>query len=257
MIGIGGLGFKRSFDGGATWTPSSSAGLDTIPGAGLLKYPNTTGGNELGADQYALDVRGKRVALLTGTRDVTLFISNDFGNTWSSKNLIISDNNLATSQAIDNRSSGDFSVLIDNNDKIHCFWGRSNGDGLSYNQPSSGIMYWSENFATTEKPRVLYQTAYQKEPGPHSLLYLPYYTSVMFTTTNNAQNSYGATHTSRPSSGIDASGAIYLSYMRMRGISDTNRFLANKQTDVKGNLMNDVYLIKSIDGGATWIGPLN
>jgi hypothetical protein len=257
MTGSGGLGFKRSFDGGTTWTPLASSGLDTIPGAGLLKYPNATGGNALGGDQYALDVKGKRIAILTGTRDVTLFISNDFGNTWTSRNLIISDNNLATSQAIDNRSSGDYSVLIDNNDKIHCFWGRSNGDGLSYNQPSSGIMYWNENFASTEKPRVLYQTAYQKEPGTHSFLYLPYYTSILFTTANNAQNAYGATHTCQPSSGIDASGNLYLSYMRMRGISDTNRFNADKQTDVKGNFMNDVYLMKSTDGGATWIGPLN
>jgi hypothetical protein len=250
----GGVGFTRSYNGGSTWTPS--AGLDSIPGINVGNYPNSGTANVLGGDEYAVDVKGQRVAVLTGALDVTLNFSNDFGNTWVRKVLIAGDNNTADTLASDNRSGGDYSVLIDNNGKIHCFWGQLYGNNITNTLARAGIMYWNEYMSPTEKPRLLNKTMYEKEAGVNALIYLPFFTTQVAQASTN-QSNYGSSHTSQPSSGIDAAGNIYLSYMRLRGISDTNRFLAGKNTDATGMLLNDCYLMKSVDSGKTWIGPIN
>lgn len=258
----GGIGFKRSFDGGTTWIPAVSAtnGLDTIPGLGLAKYPNGANntGNALGGDTYALDVKGQKVAILTGSRDVTLFLSNDFGNTWTSKTILDGDNSSADPLPIEDRSTQEFSVIIDNNGLVHCFYARAQGNGLTYSTARAGIMYWNENMVG-KKPVLIPKTEYTKENSAHSLLYLPLYTCSIFTTLDlsNLSPTYNQTGTFQPSCGIDANNHVYLTFARMRAISDTNRFLAGKQSDAKGNFMNEIYIMKTADNGATWLGPLN
>lgn len=252
----GGIGFMRSYNGGDTFLTTVKNALDTIPGINLSNYPNVGTANILGGDEYALDVKGQKVAILTGALDVTLFYSNDFGNTWVRKVLIAGDNNTTDTLPSDNRSSGDYSVLIDNNGKIHCFWGQLYGNNITNTIAKAGIMYWNEYMSPTEKPRLLNKTMYEKESGANAIIYLPFYTTQV-AQASITQTTYGSGHTSQPSSGIDAAGNIYLSYMRLRGISDTNRFLAGKNTDATGMLLNDCYLMKSIDSGKTWIGPIN
>lgn len=254
----GGIAMKRSYDGGATWVPSG-AGIDTIPGINLSIYPNVgTNQNVIGGDAYSLDVKGSKVAILTGSRDVTLFTSNDFGNTWTKKTLIDGDNNTTDTLIRTNRSSGDYSVLIDNAGKVHCFWGKSYSNGYNYTLFEAGIVYWNE-YMGSAAPKVINKTIYGKESNVNALPYFPFYTAVQFngTASNDAQTSYGSTHTSQPSSGIDAAGNIYLSYMRLRGINDTNRYKNLDLFDAQGAFMNDCYLLKSTDNGATWIGPIN
>lgn len=250
----GGLGFKRSFDGGKSWTPDSSKGFDSIPGINENVYGGAT--NTIGGDEYSLDVKGPMIAILTGGVDVTLFKSTDFGNTWTKTTIIAGDNINLTSNSFDNRSGGDYSVLIDNNNKVHCFWGRNYNDGASIITQNAGIMYWSENMSSGTKPMLLTKSFYLKD-GIHSLTNVPRWTAIRRNNGADEQRSYNKNHVSHPSSGIDASGTIYLSFMRLRGVSDTIRYLAGKQRDASGMILNDVYLLKSTDGGSTWIGPLN
>lgn len=251
----GGIGYKRSFDGGKTWTPDSASGFDSIPGINENVY-GSGASTVLGGDEYALDVKGKVIAVLTGAIDVTLFKSTDFGNTWTKTEIVKGDNLSGAVQDFDNRSSGDYSVLIGNDEKVHCFWGRNSSDGTSIRTQEAGIMYWSENMPSGSKPKVLYKTFYLKD-GPRSVTNVPRWTALRFNATGDEQRSYNKNHVSSPSSGIDAAGNIYLSFMRLRGVSDSTRYIADKQTDASGMLLNDVYLIKSIDGGSNWIGPLN
>jgi hypothetical protein len=252
----GGIGFMRSYNGGDTFLTAVKGALDTIPGINTSNYPNVGTANVLGGDEYALDVKGQKVAILTGASDVTLKYSNDFGNTWLTKTLIQGNNSSTDTLKKDNRSTGDYSVLIDNNGKIHCFWGLWDGNNFSFSIASAGIMYWNEYMAPTDKPKLLNRTMYEKELGTNALIYLPFYTTQL-AQAPSTQTAYGSGHTSQPSSGIDAAGNIYLSYMRLRGISDTNRFNADKNTDIEGHLLNDCYLMKSTDSGKTWIGPIN
>lgn len=254
----GGVGFMRSYNGGSTWvTAAGTAGtIDSVPGINPDNYPNSGTANVLGGDEYALDVKGQKVAILTGALDVTLNYSTNFGATWTRKVLIAGDNNTTDTLPSDNRSSGDFSVLIDNNGKIHCFWGQLYGNNFTNTLARAGIMYWSEYMAPGEKPKLINRTMYEKEAGTHALINLPFFTTQVAGASIN-QSTYGSAHTSQPSSGIDNAGVIYLSYMKLRGISDTNRFIAGKNTDATGMLLNDCYLIKSIDSGKTWIGPIN
>jgi hypothetical protein len=250
----GGVAFKRSFDGGKTWTPDSSKGFDSIPGINENVYGGAT--CAINGDEYSLDVRGKMIAILTGGLDVTLYKSVDFGTTWTKTTLIVGDNVSGSAQSFDDRSGGDYSVLIDNNDKVHCFWGRNYNDGASIITQNAGIMYWSENMPAASKPTLLTKTFYLKD-GIHSLTNVPRWTAIRRNNGGDEQRSYNKNHVSHPSSGIDASGNIYLSFMRLRGVSDTNRYVAGKQRDAAGMILNDVYLLKSTDGGTTWIGPLN
>lgn len=252
----GGLSIKRSINGGATWMPADST-MDSIPGINIAKYPNRTSGtttvNEISADGYAFDVKGNRIAILTGGSDITLFISEDFGTTWSSKTLIVGDNNTTDTLVEDNRSRGDFSVLIDNNNKIHCFWGRSWASNYLFYYTPVGIMYWNENMPTGSAPVLLRQTMYEKELNGE--IYIPFYTQNLYAPALYTGHRMG--YTSHPSSGIDASGNIYLCFSRVRGISDTARFNAGFCADINKLFYNNVYLMKSTDGGNTWVGPIN
>jgi hypothetical protein len=247
-----GIDYIVSYNGGLTWSKR-----DSIPGINLAKYPNGLGG-----DNYALDVKDSIVCILTGRADVTLYKSTNFGKTWKTPTTIVAGNNAPVVGGIfDYRSAGDFSVLIDKNNVTHCFWGLLYAnDSLSYFRNKTGIVYWNETFTGGPRPsarQLLTKTIYDKD-GPAAIQEYPFaMVGVFANDLTNFQTTYGTGYTSHPSSGIDAAGTIYLSYQKLRGISDTNRYNSGYCLDPIGNLMTDVYIMKSRDNGATWIGPFN
>lgn len=272
---VGGLGFKRSYDGGATWSPAESGGLDSIPGLNLATYPNITGTSTvcvLSADDYAIDVKGKKVAILTGGElDVTLFQSADFGNTWTKIPIVVGDNNKLISPSdtvpFKKTQSGGYSVIIDNNGKVHCFWASMPRNNHNQVKPThSGIVYWNPSMT---EPSYIGKTVYGKENGTHALAFYPLDGVLNFNkTANDLQRNYGPlSYSLWPNAGVDNSNVIYVTYSRIRGINDSTRInfqdmatidpAVDKIIDKEGMLLHDVYLIKSTDGGSNWIGPLN
>lgn len=253
-----GVMFIKSTDGGANWTAPA-----VIPGIDKDNYVN------IGGDRYAIDLYNNTVAVLTGSDDVTLYKSTDMGTNWTKKSLISTAYNFVQDGEIldrENRSDGAFSVLVDNNGKAHCFWARSvtfsdpsQGTGTFIDITRSGIMYWNEDMGT-KSPIILPNTEFIREH-----IAGPLFPSGRFNTAGGtlsyagSNGGYRMNTTTWPSTGIDAVGTIYLSYAYNRGIIDTTpaNTGAGKDGDKNGFNLYDVYVMKSSDNGATWVGPTN
>jgi hypothetical protein len=249
-----GLMFIKSSDGGGTWSAPAA-----IPGIDKDNY------TVVGGDRYALDLNGNNIAILTGTDDVTLYKSTDFGANWTKKSIFpTSANFIPDGEILDraDRSDGGYSVLVDNSNKVHCFWPRyvtfvdpSLGTEGRYDPTRTGIMYWNEDMGN-EPPRLISGTDFIRENIAAPLSPINRYNTANQTLTYNA---YRTASTTWPSTGIDASGTIYLSYAYNRGIIDTTPANTGigKDADPTGYNLFDVYVMKTADNGLTWTGPLN
>jgi hypothetical protein len=246
--------FIKSSDGGGTWSAPAA-----IPGIDKDNY------TVVGGDRYALDLNGNNIAILTGTDDVTLYKSTDFGANWTKKSIFpTSANFIPDGEILDraDRSDGGYSVLVDNSNKVHCFWPRyvtfvdpSLGTEGRYDPTRTGIMYWNEDMGN-EPPRLISGTDFIRENIAAPLSPINRYNTANQTLTYNA---YRTASTTWPSTGIDASGTIYLSYAYNRGIIDTTPANTGigKDADPTGYNLFDVYVMKTADNGLTWTGPLN
>jgi hypothetical protein len=249
-----GLMFIKSSDGGGTWSAPAA-----IPGIDKDNY------TVVGGDRYALDLNGNNIAILTGTDDVTLYKSTDFGANWTKKSIFpTSANFIPDGEILDraDRSDGGYSVLVDNSNKVHCFWPRyvtfvdpSLGTEGRYDPTRTGIIYWNEDMGN-EPPRLISGTDFIRENIAAPLSPINRYNTANQTLTYNA---YRTASTTWPSTGIDASGTIYLSYAYNRGIIDTTPANTGigKDADPTGYNLFDVYVMKTADNGLTWTGPLN
>lgn len=253
-----GLMFIKSTDGGGTWSaPAVITGIDK---------DNYTG---VGGDNYAIDLNGSNVALLTGVSDITLYKSSDLGNTWTKKSIFpTSWNFIVDGEILDraDRSDGAYSVLIDASNKAHCFWSRyvtfsdpSQGAGTFIDITRSGIMYWNEDMGNNP-PRLIRNTDFLRESTSGPLSPLGRFNTESQTINYMGNGSgYNSSTTTWPSTGIDASGNLYLTYAYNRGIIDTTPANTGKgkDADPTGYNLYDVYVMKSTDNGANWTGPLN
>jgi Domain of unknown function (DUF5011)/Secretion system C-terminal sorting domain len=253
-----GLMFIKSTDGGVNWsTPGVITGIDK---------DNYT---LVGGDRYAIDLNGNNVALLTGLNDITLYKSADLGTTWTKKSIFpTSWNFVVDGEILDraDRSDGAFSVLIDNSNKVHCFWPRyvtfsdpGQGAGTFIDITRPGIMYWNEDMGNNP-PKLLPNTDFLRESTSGPLSPINRFNTANQTLSYMGTGSgYRTSTTTWPSSGIDAAGNIYLSYAYNRGIIDTTPANTGigKDADPTGYNLYDVYVMKSSDNGATWTGPTN
>lgn len=249
----GGLLFIKSTDSGKTW--SQPAG---ITGVDIDNYP--TG---LGGDLYSIDMNKNGVtAVLTGRSDISVYKTTNMGSTWTKIPIYSTSNNTTLERA--DRADGSYSVLVDDNNKVHCFWGVAStySDGTSgfVDLSRQGIAYWNENMVN-KPPIIIPQTYFIKEGN---FAKSPF---GRFNTTNKnggedlgyagSANVYNASPVTWPSSGIDASGNLYLTYAYNRGRIDSTNNGVNVDEDVTGYNMYDIYVLKSTDGGITWTGPVN
>lgn len=250
---VGGLAYFRSVDGGNTWTGPTP--IQNAAGESLVAMHMPS----VNADAYYLDVKGDHVVLVTGeySREVVMYESMDNGSTWTDRVIKTTSNPLFPDAPTDEDdldpvavSGGGQTVLIDANDVVHVWYDRvftydDAGDGQVgpfYLPNSSCIMYWNSNM--TSDPIVLGKTVRQdyNQDG----------TTALNTQIDETQ-AYGVTLVSHPSGGVDAQGNIYVAY------SSTNDgdIQANRQGTASQRLYRDIYIIKSTDGGATWVGPYN
>lgn len=255
--------YNRSTDGGATFDKL----MVQLPGVDSTIFAS------FGGDSYAMDVKGNTVAIVAGdlTSRVQMWKSTDNGETWTSRTvlpfqyepwsdatltdfdgngtvdsfLVDTANNVYELERIET-SDGSFAIVIDNNDKVHVYYGlgyMSNDDvtdgNVSYYPGANGIMYWNEDFAVDSLPQLIGGTV---DRDGDSLVDV----SIYFT--GGTTVPYGSGMSGFPSAGVDADNTLYLSYAAyIEGID--YYYLGT------GPSFKHLFLQKSTDGGATWTDP--
>jgi hypothetical protein len=232
----GALMYSRSNDGGASFAVQNQ----------LLAPFDSTQSVGIGGDAYAIDARGNVVAIVLGGfgEDVVLAKSTDGGMNWT-KTIVqdfaitpynneitdINNDGIADTAAT---NDGSMAVLIDNNDKVHVWFGDMrilNEDGVntSYFPGTATMSYWNE---TMTAPEVV---AGAEDLNANGTLDITDF------------GTYQISLVSQPTAGIDAMGNIYVAFSAiMEGTNDgTDKSFRN------------IYAMMTTDGGATWTTPHN
>jgi hypothetical protein len=250
---VGGLAYFHSADGGDTWTGPTV--IADAAGESLIARHMPS----VNADAYFIDSKGDHVVFVTGeySRQVVMYESMDNGATWTDRVIKSTSNPLFPDAPTDEDdldpaavSGGGQTIIIDANDVVHVWYDRvftydDAGDGQVgpfYLPNSSCIMYWNSNMTTD--PIVLGKTVRQdlNQDG----------TTALDTQVDETQ-SYGVSIVGQPSGGIDAQGNLYVAYSS----ANDGEIQANHVGTESQRIYRDVYMIKSTDGGATWVGPYN
>jgi hypothetical protein len=261
----GAMLYNRSTDGGLTW----SATMLALPGIDSTIFSSMSGEN------YAIDAKGNTVAIVAGESNsrVMLWKSTNNGLTWDTTQIMsfpyepwddsqLTDldgdgdvdsllvNGVYQTESIP-CSDGSYSILIDNQNQVHVWFGAmrmSNdvtGDGsFSYYPGTSGIYHWKESFGL-DGMEIIADLVDDDGDGLFSIT-----TGYPTVGTTAVAAPYGAGLTLQPSAGIDAQGNLYLSYAGAK----EGTFYSND-----GSLPSrkHIYLTKSTDGGATWSAPVD
>jgi hypothetical protein len=149
-------------------------------------------------------------------------------------------------------NDGTFSVLIDNNDVVHVWFGNmfmsdddATDESTNYYPGTNGIMYWNESFAADELPVQIAGAMDDNGSGELEV-------NISFTGVTPNVTPYGAGLSSFVSSGIDDDGTIYLSYVATKE-GDAYVYAASSTNPS----LRHIYVTKSSDGGATWSEPVD
>jgi len=252
----GAMLYNRSLDGGNTFDKL----MFVLPEVDSTIFASFSG------DGYNIDVSENTIAIVAGTTTsrVQMWKSTDNGETWTTRVVMPFAFEPFTGQGIDangdgeitdtdtvNVSDGSFSILIDNNDNVHVWYGNmfmgsdGLGEGFSYFPYTCGIRYWNETFEQDQLP-ILIATCDENGDGVEDV-------EARFGTAN-VVNYNGQAQTSYPSSGIGADGTIYLVYA---GSKEGEAYLYNPTGNIAtaGPSLKHLYLMRSSDGGQSWVGP--
>ena len=246
--------YSRSLDGGTTWDKQHTV----LPGYDSTRF---TAGS---ADNYAIDVRGENVAIATSSAlsGVVVWKSSDAGQTW--RRYLADSFPYAPFTGkkfmIDTpfTSDGTVDVLLDNDGKVHAFWGLTRvfdedttDESYSFFPGYQGLVYWNENMASGENMLIAAGGSFDRDgDGANGI-----------TQANTAALSEGnvpaglATvarlgNTSalrQPSAAIDANNRIFVTFSVP--IEGDESFLSAN--------FRDIGIVHSVDGGATWENTQN
>lgn len=240
----GSIVYYNSHDGGATFNgPIALPGLDTNNFLGFR------------GDEYAIDVNGNNVAIVSGAtwQDIFVEISHDGGATWTKKTVLefpIKKYDVGPGQLYNADSTfrnwtacdGSIDVLIDATGAVHVVFGTitvkdsvsETSGSYTYYPNMEGIAYWNE---TLDQPYIIAQAADLDSNG---------YFSPIGTGTDK-WGYYFSQATSMPNMGFDAAGNLYVAYSSVVENSD----------DGTGLSYRNLYAVKSSDGGHSWTKPTN
>lgn len=281
---LGGLNFIRSTDNGDTWESTGPLEAD---------YSNSYPVN-MSADSYQIDAAGDRVCVVfgSGLGSLTLYSSDDNGVSFSKQIIAASSNplarNLGTPEAPDFTvdpyfaTDGGQSVVIDSNGKAHIVYSARIGFNTFDNdhaaegaffifRETATMFYWNEDL---EEP-VNIGKANLYDDGDGTLGTTVLNSIAAGFDENNGLDRYPfySNMIGQPTLGIDREDNLYLSYTSAvdghfapDSIGYTTRVSIDgmdvdttlyAQFPSNSILMNDVFMLKSTDGGSSWQGPLN
>lgn len=225
----GPLLYSRSLNEGNTWDKE------------MIQLPLSDSTYSLGwgGDNYSIDAFGNYVAIVAGDLDdnVTLFKSNDNGDTWTrtvimqfpiplyNKDSAITDiNNDGIADTLDS-NAGDVTVRIDNYGMAHVSFSMArvlNDDvqnGLNYFPGVAGLYYWKETFGANSP--YLLQNAYLDYNG-NGEIDLP---ETGLATNQNPWGTYsGSGLIAHPSISFDQYNNVLLAYDAIAESADTSIF---------------------------------
>jgi hypothetical protein len=248
--------YFRSQDGGLTWDINSA----TLPGLDSTLYDG------VGGDNYSIHANGNTVAILITTLlgDTRMWKSTDNGTTWGPSRVVLDfpfdgyvtdsgwDSTMvpvdpfrpSVNAILGSNETG--SVLVDNNGKVHCWYGQmylddsdttATAGSVGYFPTMSGINYWNEDMADNTV-----NTIADGIDTDGDTLY-----TVTINGTNNANYRFSGL-TAWPTSGIDKAGNLFMAYSaEMEDLFETA-----SGTDFR---YHHILMVTSNDGGKTWTAP--
>jgi hypothetical protein len=246
--------YSRSLDGGETWDKQHIV----LPG-----YDSTlfTAGS---ADNYAIDVKGNHVAVATSAllSGVLVWKSDDAGETW--KRYFADSFPYAPFTGkkfmVDTpfTSDGTVDVVIDNDGKVHAFWGLSRvldedttDESYSFFPGFQGLVYWNESMATGEQILIASGASFDRDgDGMNSIL------RANTTALSEGNVPAGLATVARlgntsllrqPSAAVDANNRIFVTFSIP--IEGDESFLSAN--------FRDIGIVHSVDGGLSWEEPQN
>ena len=245
--------YSRSIDGGANWDKQHQM---------LPDYDSTLTSNG-GSDQYSIDAKGQTVAIVNSDKfqGVILWKSTDAGATFQRiivdtfKYAPYSAKKLMVDSPFTNDGTND--VIIDNNGKIHVFWGIARvGDNDTSDEfytdffATQGIGYWNE--ITGISKAIVNPVAFDRDgTGTLSLDAATFYGLSSGNLPTPSGSASPLNHCARltntnpmrqPSASIDNNGNIYCVFSVP---------IEGDVYDLGGNF-RDIGVVSSKDSGATW-----
>lgn len=260
----GGMGMYTTIDGGDTWV-----------GPTVIPQVNATNFSRIGGDVYSIDMnKNGKIAIALGSYQVEVLTSTDFGATFT-KNTVVEvvdlDGNVTPlfdglsgeTMVLTEGGDGAYSVIVDDNDLVHLWFGRfqmqkdeATTTGVNYFPLSEGIVYWNENLTAA---KIIHETRFASQ---QTGLTGPFFSNEVFSAANGFGNQdalYRSRLVSMPSAGYDTNGNLFVAYSAIKPATfdDITDLTSSNNISTDNFHFRDVYMIKSSDNGATWVGPIN